>query len=81
MRGLPDDMCQCPHWGYVTSGRISFRFADRVEVFQAGDAFAVPPGHVPSADAGSEYVSFSPTEGLRVVSEVMVRNMRAMQNA
>src|SRR5437660_12106494 len=21
-RGLPDDRCQCPHWGYVVSGRL-----------------------------------------------------------
>ena len=21
LKGLPDDRCQCPHWGYVVSGR------------------------------------------------------------
>jgi hypothetical protein len=21
MRGLPDDRCQCPHWGYVLKGK------------------------------------------------------------
>ena len=21
-KGLPDDRCQCPHWGYVTKGRL-----------------------------------------------------------
>jgi len=24
-RGLPDDRCQCPHWGVVLTGSISFR--------------------------------------------------------
>jgi glyoxylate utilization-related uncharacterized protein len=43
MKGLPDDRCQCPHWGYVVSGELTFRYADRVEVFQAGDAFYTPP--------------------------------------
>ena len=25
MKGLPDDRCQCPHWGYVIAGRVTFR--------------------------------------------------------
>jgi hypothetical protein len=37
-RGLPDDRCQSPHWGYVVSGRVTFCFADREEVYDAGDA-------------------------------------------
>src|SRR4051794_724543 len=39
LRGLPDDRCQCPHWGYVVEGSLTFRFADRDEVCDAGDAF------------------------------------------
>jgi glyoxylate utilization-related uncharacterized protein len=81
MKGLPDDRCQCPHWGYVLAGRLTFTFADRVEVVEAGDAFYVPPGHVPAVEAGTEFVQFSPSEELRVVSETMARNMRAMQGA
>ena len=23
MNGLPDDRCQCPHWGYVVNGRVT----------------------------------------------------------
>ena len=29
LKGLPDDRCQCPHWGYVIKGRMTLRFADR----------------------------------------------------
>ena len=47
MKGLPDDRCQCPHWGYVLKGRMTARYADRNEVIEAGDAFYTPPGHVP----------------------------------
>jgi hypothetical protein len=36
MKGLPDDRCQCPHWGYVLSGKMTFRYADAEEVFEAG---------------------------------------------
>jgi glyoxylate utilization-related uncharacterized protein len=44
LMGLPDDRCQCPHWGYVVKGTVTYRFADHDEVFEAGDAFYLPPG-------------------------------------
>lgn len=79
LAGLPGDSCQCPHWGYVLKGRLTYRFADHVEVFEAGDAFYLPPGHVPVAEAGSELVQFSPREELAVVAAAMHANMAAMQ--
>ena len=78
LRGLPDDRCQCPHWGYVIKGSVTFRFADREEVFEAGDAFAVEPGHSPIRTApGTELVQISPTEPLREVTETIARNLAA----
>jgi Cupin domain len=79
LKGLPDDLCQAPHWGYVLKGRVIYRFGDREEVHEAGDAFYVPAGHTQLADAGTEYVQFSPAEELRQVSETMMKNMQAMQ--
>jgi hypothetical protein len=76
--GLPDDRCQCPHWGYVLKGRLTYRFADHDEVFEGGDAFYLPPGHIPLADAGSELVQFSPREELREVDAAMEANMRKL---
>ena len=81
MRGLPDDRCQCPHWGYVLKGKVTFRFADHDEVFEPGDAFYLPPGHIPLADAGSELVQFSPSEELKATDAAMMKNMQAMQGA
>ena len=81
LKGLPDDRCQCPHWGYVIKGRMTYRFADREEVFEAGDAFSSPPGHVPVADAGSEFVQFSPSEELRAVAAAMAKNAQELQRA
>ena len=80
MKGLPDDRCQCPHWGYVVSGKLTFRFADHDEVFEAGDAFYTPPGHIPvKHEPGSEAVFFSPAEELAKTDAVMMKNMEAMQ--
>ena len=80
MKGLPDDRCQCPHWGYVVAGKLTFRYADREEVFEAGDAFYTPPGHVPvKHEPGTEIVFFSPAEELRKTEAVMMKNMQVMQ--
>ena len=69
MDGLPDGMCQCPHWGYVLAGKVTFRFADRDEIYEAGDAFYTPPGHIPvKHEPGSEILMFSPTDELAVPS-------------
>jgi hypothetical protein len=78
MKGLPGDNCPCPHWGYVLKGRLTFRFADHDEVVEAGDAFYLPPGHIPAAEAGTEYVQFSPSEQLRTVADAMKANMQKM---
>lgn len=80
MAGLPDDRCQCPHWGYVLGGRVTYRFADREEVFEAGDAFYLPPGHVPVGnEPGSEILQFSPSEALQETSAAIMKNMQAMR--
>jgi len=42
LKGLPDDRCQCPHWGYVLQGRMTYRFADHDETYRTGDAFYLP---------------------------------------
>jgi hypothetical protein len=79
LRGLPDDRCQCPHWGYVVAGRMTVRYADGEETLAPGDAFYLPPGHVPVAAAGTEIVLFSPTEEMKATDEAMMRNLQALQ--
>jgi hypothetical protein len=76
-RGLPDDRCQSPHWGYVISGALTLRYADREERFEAGDAYYAPPGHVPLVERGTELVEFSPTEAYEQTMTVVARNVEA----
>ena len=76
-RGLTDDRCQCPHWGYVIKGKLAFRYLDREETFEAGDAYYAPPGHTPHLFAGTEIVEFSPTDALGKTIEVVTENLRA----
>jgi hypothetical protein len=70
---LPDRHCKCPHWGYVTRGRLVFTFADRVEEYEAGDAFYAPPGHTPAADADTEFVMFSPADLLEATDAAIAK--------
>jgi Cupin domain len=77
-KGLPDDRCQCPHWGYVVRGRVKYTTTDgQEETYEAGEAYYVPPGHTPSIYAGTEVVEFSPTEELAKTMEVVQKNMEA----
>jgi hypothetical protein len=77
-KGLPDDRCQSPHWGYVIEGRVTFRYADRDEVYETGDAYYAPPGHVPVIAAGTEIVEFSPSEAYRQTMAVVSSNLAAL---
>ena len=78
LKGLPGDSCQCPHWGYLFTGRMTVQYADRDEVVEAGDAYYLSPGHVPIIEAGSELLMFSPAEELKLTDEVLMRNVQAM---
>src|SRR5512141_627251 len=77
-KGLPDDRCQSPHWGYVINGQVTFRFADRDEVYSAGEAYYAPPGHIPVIAAGTEIVEFSPGEDYAKTMEVVGRNLATL---
>lgn len=76
-KGAPDDRCQATHMGYLLKGKFGVRRADGVEeVFEAGDAFVVEPGHTPLVFAGCEYVAFTPTEEARQEAAVVMPNVR-----
>lgn len=76
-KGLPDDRCQSAHWGYVLSGKVTFKTAKGDETFEAGDAYYVGPGHTPVLYAGTEIVEFSPTEELERTMEAIAKNMES----
>lgn len=61
LKGLPDDRCQCPHWGYVIKGSVRMHTGDGHQDYTAGQAFYWAPGHAPEFVEDAEYVDFSPT--------------------
>jgi hypothetical protein len=69
-KGLPGDLCQCPHWGVIVDGSITLRYADgREETNRAGDIYYWPGGHTGWSDEGVTFIEFSPAEELRPVLE------------
>ncbi len=60
---LPDGRCQSRHWGFVQKGKLRVRYADHEEVISEGEAYYLPPGHIPAADADTVVVEFSPANG------------------
>lgn len=76
--GLPGDRCQCAHWGVVTAGRLTFRWADHEETYVDGDAYYAPPGHLPLVTAGTTIVEFSPSAELEATMAVVQKNLAGL---
>lgn len=61
LKGLDNDLCHSPHWGYLIQGEIIANFADgSEETVSAGDLFYWPPGHTIRITADAEVILFSP---------------------
>jgi len=76
VRGLPDDRCQAPHWGFLFSGRIVVHFGDRTETLEGGQAYYIAPGHAIEFLEDSEAVEFTPTAALERTFAAIRRNSR-----
>lgn len=75
LKALPGGHCTCPHWGYVFKGRLTVRYDDRVETVEAGEAFYISPGHAPAAEAGTEFLQFSPADQLAATTDAIRKAM------
>jgi hypothetical protein len=78
-KGLPDDRCQCPHWGYLIKGRMRVKYRDHDEIINAGEVYYLPPGHIPIIEVDSEMVEFSPKGEYQKTMEVATRNMATLK--
>jgi hypothetical protein len=77
-RGLPDDLCQSHHWGYVVKGRMVFHRSEGDEVFDAGEAYYAGPGHTGEAALpGTVVVEFSPADEYAQTMAVVAKNLEA----
>ena len=79
LKGLPNDSCQCPHWGYLFKGRMRVIYADHEEVINAEEVYYLPPGHNLIAEEDCEYVEFSPKDEVQLLKESIARIREAEQ--
>ena len=73
VKGLRDDRCQAPHWGYLLSGRVVVDYGDREETIVAGQAYYIEPGHLVTFPEDAEALEFTPTDALCKRNEVASR--------
>ena len=81
-KGLPNDRCQCPHWGVVLEGTLIYEYGDGSrEVITTGEAYYVPPDHTPRFTADTRIVEFSPTPEMTSTMEVVLGNLAATEGS
>ncbi len=77
LRGLADDACHAPHWGYVVSGGLVVDYVDGSrDTCTGGDLFHWPPGHSVRVTDDAEVILFSPTLEHTQVLDHMLENMQ-----
>lgn len=77
LRGLEDDACQAPHWGYVISGQlvVSYTGGRPDDSCSGGDVFYWPAGHSVRVVEDAEVILFSPHAQHAAVLDHMKRAM------
>ena len=77
--GLPENLCQCPHWGYLLKGKAQLTLADgRQFIINEGDLYYAPPGHQIYALEDFENIEFNPAEAARKTMEAFGSNIARM---
>jgi hypothetical protein len=79
-KGLPDDRCQCDHWGYLFEGsfRVTYTDGSPDEIVHAGEAYRLRPGHFFQSIEPVELIELSPVEEHDRTLAVITRNMGAV---
>lgn len=79
LKGLDNDSCHCPHWGYVIEGAIKLIYDDGAEeVTRAGDVYYWPAGHTAIVVEDLKFVEFSPEKEFNEVMAHITRKMEEM---
>jgi hypothetical protein len=78
-KGLPDDRCQCPHWGYLVKGSFRVTYLDGPEeIVRAGEVYYLRPGHFLQTLEPVELIEFSPVEEHDRTMATLARNLGAV---
>lgn len=76
LKGLDNDSCHCPHWGYVIEGAIKLIYDDGTEeVTRAGDVYYWHAGHTGIVEEDIKFVEFSPEKEFNEVMANVAKKM------
>lgn len=77
LKGLKDDGCQAPHWGYVISGDLVVTYTNgSTDTCTSNDLFYWPPGHTVRVVNDAEVVLFSPEREHTAAMDHMLNAMK-----
>jgi hypothetical protein len=77
LKGLKNDACQSPHWGYMIAGEVVVTYTDgTVETCKENDLFYWPPGHSVRVVKNSDVILFSPQREHTHVMEHMLNKIK-----
>lgn len=77
LKGLKDDACQAPHWGYMLSGEVVVTYTDgTIDTCREKDLFYWPPGHGVQVVKDAEIILFSPQREHAQVMDHMLNVMK-----
>jgi hypothetical protein len=75
-KGLPDDRCQCDHWGYCFKGSFRVTYLDGPdEIVSAGQAYHLRPGHFVQTIEAVELLELSPVDEHDRTMETIAQNL------
>lgn len=75
-KGLPDDRCQCDHWGYLFKGSFRATYSDGPEeIVRAGEAYHLRPGHFVQTLEPVELIEISPVAEHDHTMATIAKNM------
>jgi hypothetical protein len=76
LKGLDDDACHAPHWGFMISGEVVLAYTDgSQETYAGNDLFYWPPGHSVRVVKDAEVILFSPQVEHAEVMDHMLATM------
>ena len=76
LKGLTDDACHAPHWGFMVSGELVVTYSDgENETCKGDDLFYWQPGHSVRVVRDAEVILFSPQKEHSEVLDHMIAKM------
>ena len=75
-QGLPDDRCQCDHWGFLFKGSFRVTYKDGPEeIVRAGEAYHLRPGHFVQTLEAVQQIELSPVQEHDRTMATIARNL------